>query len=120
MALRPKSAATGSSSQRWRPVMYARMFRRAAIAVVLPILAACSGCVLRTAVAEPTAYVFGAQRLSPEGWWEDVYEVVEECAGSIIDLPPNREYSDIVWLIVPEGAMGYIAGLWSPPHRIFL
>lgn len=100
--------------------MNAKTVRATVIAVLLCLCVACDGCVVRISVDAPLAHIYGAQPLSPEGWWKDVYDLVETCAAGVMELPQSGDFSDLEWFIVPAGVMAPYAGLWSPPDRIYL
>ena len=48
---------------------------------------------------------FGAQPLVPEGWYEDAFEAMRECA------EVSRPYADVEWYVVDAGMLGDFAGL---------
>lgn len=90
----------------------------AAVLCALWLGATCSGC------ATSFSTVFNARRLRPEGWWREIHEQVERCIGR------SRPFSAIEWYVTRPGVMGEVgevmpntgtvAGLWSPPNRIYL
>lgn len=90
--------------------------------LALVLVATCCTSVHVAPTPTPTAYAFYAQVLVPEDWYEDVYEHVYACIAELGYAKPAREvaYADIVWLITVASAMGDIAGLFSPSHRIYL
>ena len=71
------------------------------------------------ASAPEYSYVFGASRLSPEGWYEISYTEVVACAKKL-RLYSGVKYADIEWFVTASGAMGDFVGLTSFPWRIYL
>lgn len=71
------------------------------------------------ASAPDYAYVFGASRLSPEGWYKHQYTEVSRCAKKLGQFS-GKEFADIEWFIAPAGSIGDAVGLTSFPNRIYL
>lgn len=89
--------------------------RRLLLACVFFIVSCCA------TSAPPLDYAFGGRPLSPEGWYEELFNDARKCARKF-GKDSGKNYDDIEWLIVPAGSMahGNIVGLWSPPNRIYL
>lgn len=94
-----------------------------ALVVFLILLWSAYGMGCRIELAQQKVRVFRAERLEPEGWYRIVHDSVQACTGK------RKSYSAIEWYVVRPGALGKmlrngelvdIAGLYSPPNRIYL
>lgn len=101
-----------------------RALRFVCAALALCIACYLAGCRVVYAASGPMPVrVFRAERLEPEGWYETVFGAMQECSGKA------KPYGALEWFVVGARKMGQIdrdgqttdvAGLFSPPHRIYL
>ena len=66
-------------------------------------------------------YMFNSRPMSPEGWYEDLYDDTKACAKKL-KLFNGNKYEDIQWFMAPPGSMkgGEYVGLSSKPNRIYI
>ena len=70
-------------------------------------------------VAIPRTYIHDARRLHPEGWYKTLFAAAESCV-ALGRMPRDIDFEDLEWYVVEHDAIEGVAGLYSPPDRIFL